>query len=462
MKKSNVLLAVSLLATFSLYGQTTTKSPNIIYILADDMGIGDLGCYGQQHILTPNIDRMAQEGIRFTNHYAGAAVSAPSRCSLLTGLHTGHCEVRGLPNFSASGQPVDMGDEARTVGHLLQEHGYETAIIGKWGLAEGDMSSMPLNRGFDYFYGAKTHVDAHCYYPTYLWRNNEKVALPQNNPKTKQGEYSNDLYTQEALQYIQQHQEKPFFLYLAYTIPHYEITVPEDSKQPYLNLGWPKRKMSQGHYNNDSEGNVAYAGMVSRMDNYVAQILQLLQQLGIDEQTIVCFSSDNGPEYDKHFFNSNASLRGRKRDLYEGGIRAPFIVRWPGKIKAGTTTNHLSAFWDFLPTACELAGCSLQEKTDGISFLPTLLGQPQQAHDYLYWETNMKEGPIQAVRMGKWKAVKYLDKPVQLYDLTNDPYEKKNIASGHPKTVGKIESILREARTPHPEYPMDRWVYRKK
>lgn len=462
MKKTFLLLSSGMMAMTAAIASTPRQIPNIIYILADDLGIGDLGCYGQQHILTPCIDQMASEGMLFTNHYAGAAVSAPSRCSLLTGLHTGHSYVRGLPNFSASGQPVDMPDGTRTLAHLLSERGYHTAIIGKWGLAEGDRSSMPLNRGFDYFFGSKTHVDAHHYYPTYLWRNNEKVCLPGNNPNTKSGSYSNDLFTQEALQYIRQHHAQPFFLYLSYTIPHFEITVPEASKKAYLGLNWPKRKLSQGHYNNDKEGNVAYAGMVSRMDDYVRQILDLLKQLGIDENTLICFSSDNGPEYDNGFFNSTASLRGRKRDLYEGGIRAPFIVRWPGKVAAGATSHHLSAFWDVAPTLCEIAGKPMKETTDGISFLPTLLGKRQHAHDYLYWETNMKEGPIQAVRFGQWKAVKYLDKDIQLYDLSTDPYEKTNVAESHPKEIKKVKKILGKARVTHPEYPMDRWVYKKK
>ena len=453
--------ALALLPNDAMAKQKTTRhKPNIIYILADDMGIGDLGCYGQQKIKTPNIDHMAKEGMLFTQHYAGAAVSAPSRCSLLTGLHTGHSAVRGLPKFSASGRPVDMTDEDITLGNLLQKNGYRTAIIGKWGLAEGGMQSMPLRRGFDYFFGYKTHEDAHHYYPTYLWRNNEKVALPQNNTKAKTGDYSNDLFTKEALEYIRKNQDEPFFLYLAYTTPHLELTVPADSKKQYENLGWPVRKMYNDHYYNDKDGNTAYAGMISRMDDYVKLILQQLKALGMDENTIVCFSSDNGPEYDNGFFNSNGSLRGVKRELYEGGIRAPFIVRWPGTIKAGSRTHHVSAFWDVLPTICELTRTKSEIKTDGISFLPTLLGKKQKEHDYLYWETNMKQGPIQAVRMGKWKGVKFLDKPFQLYDLTIDPREQHNVAADNAGIVEKMEQIMATGRTPHPEYVLDRWVYK--
>ena len=465
MNKNLLFLAGGAMALCSACGsadkKAEVKKPNIIYILADDMGVGDLGCYGQQKIKTPAIDQMAQEGMLFSQHYAGAAVSAPSRCSLLTGLHTGHCTVRGLPKFSASGNPVDMSDKDITVGNLLQQNGYKTAIIGKWGLAEGDMSSMPLNRGFDYFFGYKTHVDAHHYYPEYLWRNNEKVALPNNNTKAKTGDYSNDLFTKEALEYIKNNQDKPFFLYLAYTTPHLELTVPEDSKKQYQNLGWPVRKMNNDHYYNDEDGNTAYAGMISRMDSYVGKILSQLKELGMDENTIVCFSSDNGPEYDNGFFNSNGSLRGVKRELYEGGVRAPFIVRWPGTIKPGSVTNHISAFWDVLPTICELAGFEPTIETDGISFLPTLLGKEQKTHDFLYWETNMKQGPIQAVRTGNWKGVKFLDKPVELYDLTTDPSEKNNVANDHQDVVKKIQDIMATGRTPHPEYVLDRWVYKK-
>ena len=463
MKTSMLLVAGSTLALCAACSATAedNQKPNIIYILADDMGVGDLGCYGQTKIKTPAIDKMAEEGMLFTQHYAGAAVSAPSRCSLLTGLHTGHATVRGLPKFSASGNPVDMTDKDITLGNLLQQEGYQTACIGKWGLAEGDMSSMPLNRGFNYFFGYKTHVDAHHYYPEYLWRNNEKVPLPQNNTKAKTGDYSNDLFTKEALEYIRQHQDKPFFLYLAYTTPHLELTVPEDSKEQYKNLGWPVRKLGGGHYYNDEDGNVAYAGMISRMDSYVGKVLCLLKELEMDENTIVCFSSDNGPEYDNGFFNSNGSLRGVKRELYEGGIRAPFIVRWPGKVKAGSLTKHLSAFWDVLPTFCELAGAEEKVQTDGLSFLPTLLGKEQPKHDYLYWETNMKQGPIQAVRMGNWKGVKFLDKPMELYDLDADPHEQNDIASEHDEVVKTITHLMETGRTPHPEYVLDRWVYKK-
>ena len=461
MKKIFYLLAGGTLGLTTAHAQDTAKAPNIIYILADDLGINDLGCYGQQKIKTPAIDQMASEGMRFTHHYSGAAVSAPSRCTLLTGLHTGHCQVRGLPNFSASGKPVDMDDNTRTIAHLLSERGYQTAIIGKWGLAEGDMHSMPLHRGFDYFFGYKTHVDAHHYYPEYLWRNNEKVMLPGNKPQQRKGQYSNDLFTQDAVKYIRDHQEQPFFLFLSYSVPHFEMTVPEDSKQQYKGLKWPKRRLPNGHYFNDEDGNTAYAGMVSRLDRYVAQIIQTLKDLGMDENTIVCFASDNGPEYDNGFFKSNAPYRGRKRDLYEGGVRAPFIVRWPGKVAPGSTSDHISAFWDFMPTACEIAGKRLKEKTDGISFLPTLLGKKQKVHKYLYWETNMKQGPIQAIRMGKWKAVKFLNKEIELYDILADPSEKKNVAAQHPAEIKKIKKILKKSRTEHPEYPLDRWVYKK-
>ena len=435
---------------------------NIVFILADDLGIGDVGCYGQDKILTPNIDMMAENGMLFTQHYSGAAVSAPSRCSFLTGLHTGHSQVRGLPGFTASGQPVDMRPKDITIAQVLQKAGYHTAIIGKWGMAEAGMEAMPTRKGFDYFFGYKTHGDAHHYYPEYLWRNEEQVFYPDNDTENTTGEYSNDIFTQEAIAYIENHASgEPFFLYLPYCLPHYEITVPEDSKAQYRDLGWEERKLSRGHYRNDPEGNVSYAGMVSRLDRYVGQIIEVLREKGIEKNTLVIFSSDNGKEYDNGFFNSNMGLRGQKRDLYEGGLRAPLVVYCPGTIPAGIKSSHLSAFWDFYPTFAEIAGVKVSG-VDGLSMLPTMTGKgKQKEHRYLYWETNMKQGPIQAVRYGKWKAVKFLGKPIELYDLTQDPAETSDIASAHPEIVAEIETILSSARVEHPEYPMDRWVYTK-
>lgn len=460
MNKKNMLLPV--VAGMACMSVAAQEKMNIVFILADDLGIGDLGCYGQTRIKTPNLDWMAENGMVFTQHYSGAAVSAPSRCSFLTGLHTGHSQVRSLPGFTASGRPVDLRPEDTTVAQVLKDAGYATAVIGKWGMAEAGMESMPCRKGFDYFFGYKTHGDAHHYYPEYLWRNGEKVFFPENDTDNTTGEYSNDLFTEEALAYIDRHAtEGPFFLYLPYCIPHYEITVPDDSKEQYRDLGWEERRLSKGHYRNDPDGNVSYAGMVSRLDRYVGQIISALKKNGIDKNTMVIFSSDNGKEYDNGFFNSNMGLRGQKRELYEGGIRAPLIVYAPGTVPSGVESDHISAFWDFYPTFAEMAGVEV-EGTDGISMLPVLTGKGnQKPHQYLYWETNMKQGPIQAVRYGKWKAVRFLDKPLELYDLSSDPAEKTDVSESYPEVVSEISRILAEARTPHPEYPMDRWVYKK-
>ncbi len=458
MKTKSLLLLPLALSSSCLFAQDEPQL-NIVYILADDLGIGDLGCYGQEKIKTPNIDKMASQGIQFMQHYSGSTVSAPSRCCLLTGLHTGHSKVRGLPAFTATGAPVDFQDSDILVSSVLQDAGYNTAMIGKWGLAEGGMESMPLNRGFDYFFGNKTHKDAHHYYPEYLWENNNKVLYPNNDTENTEGEYSNDLFTDKAVDYInEQSSDTPFFLYLAYGLPHYELTVPSDSKEPYQGLGWDERKLKKGHYFNDEDGNITYAGMVSRLDKYVGEILQMLEEKGLDKNTIVFFSSDNGPEYDNGFFESAKDFRGKKRDLYEGGIRAPFIAFCPEKIVSGVHTEYVSAFWDMFPTFLDIANIKTDTyKNDGISMLPTLVGDKQkEQHDYLYWETNMKQGPIQAVRMGKWKSVKFLSKPMELYDLSVDVSESNNVANQYPKIVSKMERIIKDAHIPSSDFPMDK------
>ena len=438
------------------------KKPNIIFILADDLGYGDVGFNGQTKIQTPAIDQLAKEGMVFTNHYAGSTVCGPSRGSLLTGLTTGHSTIRGNPGWTTSGKVVDLEKEDITVGEELKRAGYRTAVIGKWGLAARNPDALPTRQGFDYFYGFADHAKAHHYYPEKIWINDKEETISGNKTIEKKGKYSHDEFTKEALQYIRNNKDNPFFLYLAYTIPHFELTVPEDSKEPYKNLGWPVREMKSNKgrgYQHDKDGHLAYAGMVSRMDRDISRIMNLLKELNLDEETVVIFTSDNGPEYDNlenEFFNSNGSFRGKKRDLYEGGIRVPFVIRWPGKIKAGSTSDHISAFWDFLPTACELAGIQPTGKTDGISYLPTLLGsKPQQKeHAYLYWEFNEKEGPIQAIRKGDWKAVKFLEKPMEIYNLLNDPGEEKNLTSARPDLVKEFTGIIANARVYSKEFQL--------
>ncbi|UCF42640.1 MAG: arylsulfatase [Planctomycetota bacterium] len=449
-------------------GQRTllqSKRPNIIFVLADDLGYGDLGCYGQEKIKTPNLDRMAAEGMRFTQHYAGSTVCAPSRCALMTGLHTGHCRVRG--NKRVPLRPCDA-----TVAELLKKAGYATGLIGKWGLGEPDTTGIPNKKGFDYFFGYLNQARAHNYYPDWLWRNQEKVKLDNEvvyidegyargvgSAATKRVDYSHDLFTEEALQFIERNKNQPFFLYLAYTVPHanneshlvgrHGMEVPDYGI--YQDKDWPEPQ--KGH-----------AAMISRMDRDIGRLFDKLQGLGLDENTVVFFSSDNGPHTEggakPEFFDSNSVLRGIKRDLYEGGIRMPMIVRWPGTIKSASVTNHVSAFWDFLPTAAELAGVKPPADIDGISMLPTLLGQPhrQKKHKYLYWEFH-ERGKKQAVRMGYYKGVRLNvsrkpSGPIELYNLKTDIAEKRNVAHKHAKIVTKIERYLRTARTPSEDFPL--------
>jgi len=429
------------------------SKPNIIFILADDLGYGDLGCYGQQQIKTPNIDKLAAEGLRFTDHYAGSTVCAPSRCCLMTGLHTGHAYIRGNREVRPMGQePIPAGTV--TVAKLLKEAGYTTALIGKWGLGGPGSTGIPTRQGFDYFFGYLCQRHAHNYYPEFLFRNEERVPLAGNKvgqPRpdgagvaVERAQYSHDLMTQEALDFLERSKDKPFFLYLAFTIPHANneagkegMEVPTD--QPYSDRDWPQQEKN-------------HAAMITRMDRDVGRIMAHLKELGIDENTLVLFSSDNGPHReggaDPEFFHSNGPLRGIKRDLYEGGIRVPLIARWPGKIEKGRVTAHVSAFWDFLPTAAEIAGVAAPSNIDGISYLPTLLGGKQREHEFLYWEFHEGGSSKQAVRMGKWKALRLRPSaPLELYDLSTDIGEKNNIAGEHPDIVEKIEAYLKTART---------------
>ncbi len=462
---------------------TASNPPNIILIVADDLGYGDIEPFGQKLIKTPNLNRLAEGGIKLTQHYAGSTVCGPSRASLLTGFHSGHGSVRGNPKWTNSGNPVDLSTNDTTLAHILKNNGYNTAIIGKWGMAEQvptNINAMPNAQGFDYFFGYKTHVAAHHYYWPTLFENNNEYKLKDNDYLKNQGKYTHDLFTEKALNYIvkqgettqaNEAQKQPFFLYLAYTIPHLALTVPEDAKSQYKDLGWPKRMLNtEGHYRNDAEGNVTYAAMVSRMDRDIGKIMDSLKAQGIDDNTLVIFTSDNGHEYDKGFFNSNGPLRGKKRDLYEGGIRVPFIARWPNQIAANTTSDHISAFWDYFATFCELSapGQSKSQtkdlakdiatnctQTDGISFVNTLTAEkPQQQHEYMYWEFNEKHGPLQAIRKGDWKLVKKHPNKFELYNLDKDISEQSNIAKQNPEKLAQLKSLLKNARTPHPEFSL--------
>lgn len=450
--------------------QELPRKPNIIYILADDLGYGDLGCYGQTKIQTPVLDRMAKEGIRFTSHYSGQTVCSPSRCALMTGMHMGHASV------IRNGQLLNPEDI--TIAELLKLAGYKTGAIGKWGLAKGPHApNSPNQQGFDYWFGFDNQGFAHFYYPEYLWRNHDKVEYPENIGIRDEegryipgkGTYCHDEFTREALQFIENNKDDPFFLYLPYAIPHAELVIPEDSWEPYSGYDWPETPKAEGGGARPGHGygsqyvdgycaqdrpNFTYAAMISRMDRDIGQVLDLLMELELDENTIVMFGSDNGPSDEggqsMEFFESSGGLRGYKRDIYEGGIRTPFIARWPGQIKAGAVTDHPSAFWDFLPTACEIAGIPVPGNVDGISFLPELLGKTskQEKHEYLYWEWR----DLQAIRAGKWKffymnSTKPEEEPVyELYDLSADWPEQNNIADEHPELIQKFLPYLKEAR----------------
>ena len=420
------------------------RKPNIIFIMADDLGYGDLGCYGQATIQTPNIDRMAAEGRRFTDCYSGSTVCAPSRCCLMTGLHSGHARIRGNARHP-------LLPEDTTVAECLKKAGYRTGIVGKWGLGEPDTTGIPNRQGFDYWFGYLNQGRAHDYYIDHFWKNEEKYEL--------NGAYSHDLFTREALDFVRRSSDEPFFLYLAYTIPHAfneggdDGGMPVPSDEPYSNEPWPQPQKN-------------HAAMITRMDRDVGQLFALLKSLKLDEDTIVLFTSDNGPHQEggalSEFFDSNGPLRGIKRALYDGGIRVPMIARWPGRIEANSTSDEPWAFWDFLPTACDLAGVSAPKEIDGISMLPTLLGKPQEGHEFLYWEFH-ERGVSQAVRMGPWKGVRNgrIDLPVELFDLRKDISEQHNVARQHPDVVARIDEIMRRERTESELWPLKNKAKRK-
>ena len=470
MKKVNLSLGIHSLLVVTAIGAATNDAqaskPNIIYILADDMGYGDLGCYGQKEIKTPAIDKLAADGIRFTRHYAGSTVSAPSRAVLMTGLHTGNAKIRG-------NQPtIECDSTDFTLAKLLKGQGYKTAAIGKWSLGDEGTTGIPSKLGFDYFFGYLNQMRAHNYYIDYLHRNDERVSLGNDIFYSDKGYskgvgsasknkkvYSHDLFINESLEFIDNNAKSPFFLYLAVTIPHtnneYEVVDDEHGMEIpdygiYKDKKWP----------NAQKG---LAAMITYLDKDVAKLRAKLEKLGIDKNTIIIFSSDNGPHAeggnDPKFFNSAGGLRGQKRDLYEGGIRTPMIAYWPGKIKTGQVTNHLSAFWDVMPTLAEIAGAPKPKNTDGVSFLPTLLGKNQKKHDNLYWEFN-EQGGKQAVIKGDWKLVKLdLFKPektrIELYNLANDPAEKKDISKENPKKIAELTAILVSERTDNPNFPIN-------
>lgn len=451
-------------STGVVYAQKTEQPPNIILIVADDLGIGDLGCYGQKLIRTPHLDDLAKKGKRFTQFYAGTSVCAPSRASLITGLHTGHTTIRGNREIQPEGQwPLPAGSV--TIAKTLQRAGYVTGNFGKWGLGAVGSSGDPLNQGFDFFYGYNCQRQSHNYYPAHLWKQQQKILLSSNTADS-QKEYAPALIQKEALGFITHQKSKPFFLYLSYTLPHAALQTPDDSlfnayKKLFNEQPVTVAKWNGTGYQPQAYPKAAYATMVSRLDQYVGEVMQRLKEEGIDQNTLVLFTSDNGPHKeggnDPDFFNSNGQFRGYKRDLYEGGIRVPLIVSWPGKTKKGSVSRHVSAFWDLLPTLREIAGDTLNVYTDGISFVPELLQRRQQPHEFLYWEFH-EGGGIQAVRMDQWKAVRlnvieneYA--PIALYDLKNDPGETKDLSTRFPNIVARMRSVMQHQHIEQEHFP---------
>jgi arylsulfatase A len=467
----SMLAAAALTPAISLFALAADTKPNIIYILADDLGYGEVGVYGQKLINTPNIDNLAVEGLRFTQHYSGSTVCAPTRSTILEGKHTGYSTVRGN---ATSGEGREQGNYpltagTRTIGHMLQEKGYVTGIFGKWGLGSKTSTGLPAKQGFDYFSGYLDHKHAHNYYPDYIYRYGKEVELDNNVKVHNLGknrpldykayvgkQYVPDLMLEDALAFINEQKNNPFFLYYPLTIPHVALQATEASLKEYVGKFEEVPYVGKG-YTPHQYPRAAHAAMVTHMDKHVGKIVAELKRLHLDENTIVMFSSDNGPSikggYDHKFFKASGGLRGHKRDLYEGGIRAPFIVKWPGKVKQNTVTDHITAQWDLMATFADITKNKANADSNGVSFLPTLLGQPEQQlqHSYLYWEFWEKKG-AQAVRMGDWKGVrlnikKNSNAPIELYNLAEDPREKNNIAKQHPKIVAQIELAMQDRAT---------------
>lgn len=456
------LAATALLGISSL---TAQQKPNIVYILADDLGYGDLSCYGQKRFQTPNIDQLANRGMLFTQHYAGCTVCAPSRSSLMTGLTTGHTPIRGNISWKPEGQ-YPMAAATYTIAEMLKGAGYATGAFGKWGLGSPGSEGDPNNQGFDEFYGYNCQTLAHNYYPDHLWDNQTKVIL-KGNSGDQFGEYAPELIHRRALQFIEKNKDKQFFLFYPTTIPHAELLVPEENLKAFRGKFLPEKAYKgaepgdkgfrNGPYGTQPESHAAFAAMVTLLDRQVGEVVAKLKELGLEKNTIIIFTSDNGPHLegggDPDYFDSNGPLKGYKRDLYEGGIREPMIVVWPEKIASGSKSDHVSAFWDVMPTFAELIGIQIQKPIDGISFLPTLLGKSgQKLHQNLYWEFHENNGR-QAVRMGDWKLVRYnVSIPekitTELYYLKTDPGEENNIADKNPKIVNEMLEIMKNSRTP--------------
>lgn len=442
-------LTASASALGAAQSQTKPAKPNILLIVADDLGYGDLGCYGQKQIQTPNLDRLAAGGMRFTQAYAGSTVCAPSRCCLMTGLHTGHARTRGNKYPDLPLRPQDV-----TVTELLKQAGYRTGLFGKWSLGQLGSTGYPTRKGFDEWFGFFSQTHAHNYYPEHLLEN-DHAWIARGNMGTQRKDYAHDLFTERALGFLNRAAgQRPFFLKLAYTIPHANNELGRDtgngmevpSLEPYADQPWPAPEKG-------------FAAMVTRLDRDIGRIMDSLQSSGQDRNTLVLFTSDNGPHQEgghkPAFFRSSGPLRGIKRDLYEGGIRVPFLARWPGVIQPGSITHAPIAFWDFLPTACELAGLAAPQNLDGRSFAPVLRGESIPAPEYLYWEF-LERGFHQAVRKGPWKGIRLgLNKPLALFNLDTDLGETTDVALRNPGVVRDLEAILTRAHVDSPDWPIN-------
>ncbi len=468
MRASFILLIISFVITSC--SKSVDQKPNIIYILADDLGYGDLSVYGQDMFSTPNIDKLAKKGMMFTQHYSGSTVCAPSRSSLMSGLHTGHTPIRGNREVYPEGQEP-FPDSIPVLPEMMKNAGYVTGAFGKWGLGFPTSEGDPIAFGFDRFYGYNCQRLAHIYHPEHLWSNQDKVIL-EGNLEGKKNQYAPELIHQQALSFIRSNHDNPFFLYLPTPIPHAELVAPDSVMNQYVgdfepekeytgkNYGESGYDFNRGPYGSQPNAHAAFVAMISILDRQVGEMVSLLDSLGLSENTIIMFTSDNGPHMeggaDPDYFDSNGPLQGYKRDLYEGGIRVPFIVKWPGVVKEGSTTDHISAFWDILPTLKDLTGAHFDAKSDGVSFLPTLKGETeaQKEHSYLYWEFH-ERGGRQAVRMGKWKAVKYdvfkdTTDNIQLYDLSVDTEEANDLSVDYPEITAQMKTIIDTARVSNP------------
>jgi arylsulfatase A len=480
-----ILLVVLGAATCAPAGSSSRPSaaperpPNIVFIMVDDLGYGEIEPYGQTRIQTPSLSRMAEEGMRFTQFYSASTVCAPARSSLMTGQHTGRTPIRGNKEHLPIGQePLPAG--TMTVARMLKDAGYVTGIFGKWGLGYPGSEGVPTRHGFDEFYGYLDQRRAHHFYPEFLFRGEEREVLAGNRVMPKEntvgsgwpierGTYSHDVIAAEGLSFLERHRDVPFFLYLPFTIPHADLDAPEDAFAPYLDANGasifeevPFRPTGGRGYAPQEMPRAAFAAMVTRLDRDVGRILDRLRELGLDDNTYVFFTSDNGPHreggHDPDYFNGNGPLRGYKRDLYEGGIRVPMLVWAPGQVPAGHSSDHVWTLWDVLPTLAGLAGVQPPQGIDGLDMTSAFTGRgTPPRHPHLYWEFH-EQGGKQAVRRGDWKAVR-LDVvrnprgPIELYDLATDPGEQRDIAAQHPEIVRQMEAIMVGERTDSELFP---------